>query len=50
MNAPHVGTADQSRKYRLINFSESARYVRVTVTPASSAWSFTDELEARSTS
>jgi hypothetical protein len=47
MNAPNVGVADQARKYRLISISNSARYVRVTVTPASSAWSFTDELEVR---
>lgn len=50
LSAPAVGTADQPAKYRLINISVSARYVRVTVTPASSAWSFTDELEVRSSS
>ena len=47
MNAPNVGTADQTHKYRLINLNNSARYIRITVTPASSAWSFTDELEVR---
>lgn len=47
MNAPNVGSTDQTHKYRLINLNNSARYVRITVTPASSAWSFSDELEVR---
>jgi len=47
INAPNVGSADQSHNYRLIGLNNSARYVRVTVTPASSAWSFTDELQVR---
>ena len=47
MNAPNVGATDQTHKYRLINLNNSARYIRITVTPASSAWSFTDELEVR---
>lgn len=48
MSAPNVGTIDQTRKYRLLGLNTTGRYVRLTVTPASSAWSFTDELEVRS--
>jgi len=47
ITAPSVSAADQSVRYRLTGLSVNARYVRVTVTPASYAWSFTDELEVR---
>lgn len=47
VGAPAVSSADQSRKYRVLGLNASARYVRVTVEPASSAWSFGDEMEAR---
>ena len=43
--APAVSPADQSAEYRLTGLNVSARYVRVTVTPASYIWTFTDELE-----
>ncbi|MEU7892459.1 DUF4434 domain-containing protein [Nonomuraea sp. NPDC049152] len=49
VDAPAVAATDQSRKYRLLGLSANARYVRVTVEPASSAWSLTDEIEVRST-
>jgi hypothetical protein len=48
VNKPAVGDADQSKKYRLIELSGvSGRYVKVEMEPASSAWSFVDEAEAR---
>jgi Domain of unknown function (DUF4434)/F5/8 type C domain/Domain of unknown function (DUF5109)/Fibronectin type III domain len=47
MTAPAVDTSDQTHDYRLLYINVTARYVRITVTPASSAWSFTDELEVR---
>lgn len=47
VTAPAVGATDQSRKYRLLRLNTTARYIKITATPASSAWSFTDEIEAR---
>ncbi|MFC4015117.1 DUF4434 domain-containing protein [Nonomuraea purpurea] len=47
VNAPAAGDADQSRKYRLLGVDRTARYVRVTVEPVSSAWSMPDEIEVR---
>ncbi len=47
--APTVGADDQIRTYRLLYLNVSARYIRVTVNPAADAWSFTDEIEIRST-
>jgi uncharacterized protein DUF4434/F5/8 type C domain-containing protein/fibronectin type III domain protein len=49
MNAPAVDSSDQTHDYRLLYINATARYVRVTVTPASSAWSFTDELQVKTT-
>jgi hypothetical protein len=49
MNAPAVDSSDQTRDYRLLYINATARYVRITVTPASSAWSFTDELQVKTT-
>jgi Domain of unknown function (DUF4434)/F5/8 type C domain/Domain of unknown function (DUF5109)/Fibronectin type III domain len=49
MNAPAVDSSDQAHDYRLLYLNVTARYVRITVTPASSAWSFTDELQVRTT-
>ena len=47
VNAPAVSTADQSVMYRLFGLNVTARYIQVSVTPASSAWSFTDELAVK---
>ncbi|MFI7231252.1 discoidin domain-containing protein [Nonomuraea angiospora] len=47
--APADGGADQARTYRLLGLNATARYVRITVEPAGSAWSFTDEVEVRTT-
>ncbi|MGW0197784.1 hypothetical protein [Nonomuraea sp. NPDC003201] len=47
--APAAGDADQARTYRLLGLNTTARYVRITVEPAGSAWSFTDEVEVRTT-
>jgi hypothetical protein len=47
MNAPAVDSSNQSHDYRLLNINVTARYVRITVTPASSAWSFTDQIEVK---
>ncbi|GAA3620515.1 hypothetical protein GCM10022419_127690 [Nonomuraea rosea] len=47
--APAAGDADQARPYRVLGLNTTARYVRITVEPASSAWSFIDEVEVRST-
>ncbi|MDI4648853.1 DUF4434 domain-containing protein [Cohnella hashimotonis] len=45
---PAVGSADQTKKYRLTDLSGvSGRYVKVEVTPASSAWTFIDEVQVR---
>jgi len=33
--------------YRLFGLNVAARYIQVSVTPASSAWSFTDELAVK---
>jgi hypothetical protein len=45
--APAAGDADQARTYRALGLNTTARYVRITVEPASSAWWFTDEVEVR---
>ncbi|MFC5402484.1 DUF4434 domain-containing protein [Cohnella soli] len=48
VNKPAVGSSDQTKKYRLTDLTGvSGRYVRVTVTPASSAWTFIDEIQVR---
>lgn len=47
MPAPNVSNADQRYTYAAYGLSGSGRYVRFTVTPASSAWSFVDEATVR---
>lgn len=48
VNKPAVSSSDQTKKYRLTDLnSVSGRYVKVTVTPASSAWTFIDEVQVR---
>jgi hypothetical protein len=47
MDAPAVDSSSQSSDYRLLNINVTARYVRITVTPASDAWSFTDQIEVK---
>ncbi|MFJ3489073.1 DUF4434 domain-containing protein [Leifsonia aquatica] len=47
MPAPNVSDADQRYTYAAYGLSGSGRYVRFTVTPASSAWSFVDEAAVR---
>lgn len=47
MPAPNVSDADQRYTYAAYGLSGSGRYVRFTVTPASSAWSFVDEATVR---
>jgi chitodextrinase len=47
LNAPSVSDADQRYTYAAYNLSGTGRYVKFTVTPASSAWSFADELTVR---
>lgn len=47
MPAPNVSDADQRYSYAAYGLSGSGRYVRFTVTPASSAWSFVDEAAVR---
>lgn len=45
---PAVGSSDQTKKYRLTGLTGvSGRYVKVEVQPASSAWTFIDEIQAR---
>lgn len=44
MNAPSVSDADQRYTYAAYNLSGTGRWLKFTVTPFSSAWSFTDEL------
>ncbi len=45
---PAVSSSDQQKRYRLTDLSGlSGRYVKVEVMPASSAWTFIDELEVR---
>ena len=45
---PAVTTDIQTKKYRLIDLSNvSGRYVKITVTPPSAAWTFIDEAEVR---
>lgn len=43
LNAPALSSADQRYTYAAYNLSGAGRYVKFTVTPASSAWSFVDE-------
>lgn len=45
--APNLSAADQRYTYAAYGLSGSGRYVRFTVTPASSAWSFVDEASVR---
>ncbi|MFF1572274.1 DUF4434 domain-containing protein [Leifsonia sp. NPDC058292] len=45
--APNVSDADQRYTYAAYGLSGSGRYVKFTVTPASSAWSFADEATVR---
>lgn len=47
LNAPSVSDADQRYAYAAYNLSGIGRYVKFTVTPASSAWSFADDLSVR---
>ncbi len=47
MPAPNVSDADQRYTYAAYSLSGTGRYVRFTVTPASSAWSFVDEASVR---
>ncbi|MCD9022387.1 DUF4434 domain-containing protein [Cohnella silvisoli] len=48
VNKPAVSSSDQVKKYRLTDLSSvSGRYVKVQVTPASSAWTFIDEIQVR---
>ncbi|SEG96581.1 F5/8 type C domain-containing protein [Nonomuraea solani] len=49
VSAPAVGDGDQARTYRVLGLNTTARYVRITVEPASTAWSFIDEVEVRGT-
>lgn len=44
---PALSTANQSYTYIAYSLSATARYVKFTVNPASSAWSFVDELTVR---
>lgn len=43
LNAPAISNADQRYTYAAYNLAGTGRYVKFTVTPASSAWSFVDE-------
>jgi len=46
---PAVGSSDQAKTYRLSGLiGVSGRYVKVEVVPSSSAWTFIDEIQARS--
>lgn len=47
LTAPSVSDVDQRYTYAAYNLSGTGRYVKFTVTPASSAWSFTDEITVR---
>jgi hypothetical protein len=47
LGKPALSTADQRYEYIGYNLSATARYVRFTVTPSSSAWTFADELTVR---
>jgi hypothetical protein len=47
MDEPAVDSSDQSCDYRLLGIDVTARYVRITVTPSSDAWSFTDQIEVK---
>lgn len=44
---PALSTANQSYTYTAYSLSAAARYVKFTVAPSSSAWSFADELTVR---
>ncbi|WP_433077838.1 hypothetical protein ACQP1P_35640 [Dactylosporangium sp. CA-052675] len=46
IDRPAIGAGIQTKTYRAINLSESARYVRVTV-DGGDAWTMLDEFEAR---
>lgn len=46
---PAVSSSDQTKTYRVSGLSGvSGRYIKVEVVPASSAWTFIDEIQARS--
>ncbi|MFF2889522.1 DUF4434 domain-containing protein [Paenibacillus sp. NPDC057967] len=46
---PAVSSSDQTKTYRVTGLSGvSGRYIKVEVVPASSAWTFIDEIQARS--
>ncbi len=48
VNKPAVSSADQVKKYRLTDLSSvTGRYVKVQITPASSAWTHIDEIQVR---
>lgn len=47
LNAPAISDADQRYTYAGYNLSGTGRYVKFTITPASSAWSFVDEVTVR---
>ena len=48
VNKPAVSDSDQTKKYRLTDLSGvSGRFVKVTITPYGSAWTFIDEIEVR---
>jgi hypothetical protein len=48
VNKPAVSSSDQVKKYKLTDLSGvSGRYVKVEIAPASSAWTFIDEVQVR---
>lgn len=48
VNLPAVSSMDQTKKYKLTDLTSiSGRYVKVEITPKSSAWTFLDEIEVR---
>ncbi|REE55447.1 F5/8 type C domain-containing protein [Paenibacillus taihuensis] len=48
VNKPAVSSSDQTKTYKVAGLSSvSGRYVKVTVEPASSAWTFIDEIQVR---
>ncbi|MFD0696448.1 DUF4434 domain-containing protein [Paenibacillus sp. GCM10027628] len=48
VNKPAVSSSDQTKTYKLTDLSSvTSRYVKVTVEPASSAWTFIDEVQVK---
>jgi len=48
VNKPAVSASDQTKTYKLIDLSGvTGRYVKVQVEPASSAWTFVDEIKVK---